>query len=82
MPRMVGITACKEIRDFSDVPILMLTAKGNEDDRVMGLRSGAEDYIVKPFSPKELVARIEATFRRANAINIEMINSFTTRIYP
>ncbi|MCP3033343.1 response regulator transcription factor [Halobacillus sp. A1] len=67
MPRMDGITACKEIRDFSDVPILMLTAKGNEDDRVIGLRSGADDYIVKPFSPKELVARIEATLRRANA---------------
>lgn len=66
MPRMDGLTACKRIRDFSDVPILMLTAKGSEDDRVTGLKSGADDYIVKPFSPKEVLARIEATLRRVH----------------
>ncbi|WP_347862921.1 response regulator transcription factor [Salimicrobium sp. PL1-032A] len=64
MPEMDGITACKNIRGFSDVPILMVTAKSNEDDRVNGLKSGADDYIIKPFSPKELVARIEAISRR------------------
>lgn len=66
MPYMDGFTACKEIRKFSDVPIIMLTAKGEEADRVSGLKMGADDYIVKPFSPNELLARIEALLRRTN----------------
>lgn len=65
MPVMDGLEAAKEIRTFSDVPIIMLTAKGSEDDRVIGLKIGADDYVVKPFSPKELLARIEAALRRS-----------------
>lgn len=65
MPVMDGLEAAQEIRTFSDVPIIMLTAKGNEDDRVIGLKIGADDYVVKPFSPKELLARIEAALRRS-----------------
>lgn len=64
MPYMDGLTACEKIREFSDVPIIMLSAKGEEMDRVQGLKIGADDYVVKPFSPKELVARIEALLRR------------------
>ena len=56
MPEMDGLSVCKEIRKTSDVPIIFLTAKGEEWNRVNGLRMGADDYIVKPFSPGELVA--------------------------
>lgn len=68
MPRMDGISALKEIRKLSNVPIIMLTAKGDELDRVAGLKSGADDYVVKPFSPEELVARVEASLRRSNGL--------------
>ncbi|MCA0970551.1 response regulator transcription factor [Halobacillus litoralis] len=71
MPKMDGVTACREIRSFSDVPILMLTAKSDPDDRVIGLRTGADDYIVKPFSLKELLARVEATLRRSKGFQTE-----------
>ena len=64
MPEMDGITVCKEIRKASDIPIIFLTAKGEEWNRVNGLRTGADDYIVKPFSPGELIARMEAVLRR------------------
>ncbi|MEB9857826.1 DNA-binding response regulator [Bacillus cereus] len=64
MPEMDGLSVCKEIRKMSDVPIIFLTAKGEEWNRVNGLRMGADDYIVKPFSPGELVARMEAVLRR------------------
>ncbi|SFI92529.1 MULTISPECIES: response regulator transcription factor [unclassified Bacillus (in: firmicutes)] len=64
MPEMDGITVCKEIRKTSDIPIIFLTAKGEEWNRVNGLRTGADDYIVKPFSPGELIARMEAVLRR------------------
>ncbi|MBE5105634.1 response regulator transcription factor [Bacillus thuringiensis] len=64
MPEMDGLSVCKEIRKTSDVPIIFLTAKGEEWNRVNGLRMGADDYIVKPFSPGELIARIEAVLRR------------------
>ncbi|RIW29364.1 DNA-binding response regulator [Bacillus salacetis] len=70
MPVMDGLEAAREIRTFSDVPIIILTAKGNEDDRVTGLKIGADDYVVKPFSPKELVARIEAALRRSKGYPI------------
>ena len=66
MPYMDGVTACKKVRETSDVPIIMLTAKGDEADRVNGLKIGADDYIVKPFSPNELLARIEALLRRSH----------------
>ncbi|MGN4409127.1 response regulator transcription factor [Bacillus cereus group sp. MYBK59-1] len=64
MPEMDGLSVCKEIRKTLDVPIIFLTAKGEEWNRVNGLRMGADDYIVKPFSPGELVARMEAVLRR------------------
>ncbi|MCE5235221.1 MAG: response regulator transcription factor [Clostridiaceae bacterium] len=64
MPSMSGIEVCKEIRKTSRVPIIMLTAKGEEIDRILGLELGADDYIVKPFSPREVVARIKAVLRR------------------
>ena len=65
MPGMSGIDVCKEIRKTSRLPIIMLTAKGEEIDRILGLELGADDYIVKPFSPREVVARIKAVLRRA-----------------
>ena len=66
LPKMSGEQVCAEIRDTSDVPIIMLTAKGEEEDRIAGLEIGADDYLVKPFSPRELVARVRALLRRAN----------------
>ncbi len=66
MPLLSGVDACREIRKNSNVPIIMLTAKGEEIDRVLGLELGADDYIVKPFSPREVVARIKAVLRRMN----------------
>lgn len=65
LPEMDGVEVCRRIRDRSDVPILMLTARGEEADRVMGLEIGADDYIPKPYSPRELLARIRAAVRRA-----------------
>ncbi len=64
MPRLSGTEVCREIRRHSSVPIIMLTAKGEEIDRVLGLELGADDYIVKPFSPREVIARIKAVLRR------------------
>jgi len=64
LPLMDGWEVCRRLRKFSDVPILMLTARGEEVDRVSGLTLGADDYVVKPFSPKELVARVKAILRR------------------
>lgn len=65
MPEMDGFTACKEIRKISKCPIIMVTAKGEDYDQVYGLESGADDYIVKPYTPMVLVARIEACIRRS-----------------
>jgi len=65
MPRLDGFTTCERIRQFSSVPIIMLTAKGEEQDRVRGLNVGADDYVVKPFSATELIARVRAVLRRA-----------------
>jgi DNA-binding response OmpR family regulator len=65
LPDMEGETVCSTIRQSSDVPIIMLTAKGTEDERVRGLGLGADDYVVKPFSPRELVARVKAHLRRS-----------------
>ena len=64
MPKKDGFTVCKEIRQSSTVPIIMITAKGEDGDRIMGLDIGADDYIVKPFSPGEVMARIRAVLRR------------------
>jgi two-component system response regulator BaeR len=60
-----GMTLCKDIRGFSDVPIIMLTARVEEIDRILGLELGADDYICKPFSPREVVARVKAVLRRS-----------------
>ncbi len=65
MPGMDGFATCKRIREFSNVPIVVVTAKGDERDRVRGLDLGADDYIVKPFSATELLARVRAVLRRA-----------------
>ena len=66
MPVMDGWAVCKAIRAEGDTPVIMLTAKGETDDKVMGLKSGADDYVTKPFEMKELLARIEAVLRRAD----------------
>jgi len=68
LPRMDGFTVCQRIRQFSNVPIIMLTAKGEEQDRIRGLDVGADDYLVKPFSVMELLARVRAVLRRAQVI--------------
>ena len=65
MPGMDGWQVCREIRKTSDCPIIMITAKGETFDKVLGLELGADDYIVKPFDTKEVVARIKAVLRRA-----------------
>ncbi|MBN2248152.1 MAG: response regulator transcription factor [Coriobacteriia bacterium] len=67
LPGLPGEVVCRRIRDVSDVPIIMLTAKGAEEERIAGLDLGADDYLVKPFSPRELVARLRALLRRAKA---------------
>ena len=64
MPKLDGIATCNRIRQFSNVPIILLTALGDEQDRVNGLNIGADDYVVKPFSATELVARVRAVLRR------------------
>ena len=64
LPELDGLEVCKEIRQDSDVPIIMLTARDAETDRVIGLEIGADDYVTKPFSPRELIARIRAILRR------------------
>jgi DNA-binding response OmpR family regulator len=65
MPGMDGLEVCRRIRAKSNVPVLMLTARGDEADRVVGLELGADDYIAKPFSPRELLARLRAVMRRS-----------------
>lgn len=64
LPKLDGWEVCRRIREFSDVPVVIVTARGEEFDRVLGLTIGADDYVVKPFSPRELVARIKAVLRR------------------
>jgi len=73
MPGMDGISVCREARKFSDVPIIMLTAKTDEIDKLIGLEIGADDYVCKPFSPRELVARIKAVLRRTGRKTEEKI---------
>jgi two-component system OmpR family response regulator len=68
MPGEDGLTLCRELRARSGVPIIMLTARGEETDRIVGLELGADDYIAKPFSPRELLARIKSVLRRARAL--------------
>ncbi len=72
MPVMDGWTVCKAIRSESKTPIIMLTAKGETDDKVAGLKTGADDYITKPFEMREVLARIEAVLRRADCLTAEL----------
>ncbi len=71
MPKMDGWQVCKEIRQYSTVPIIMLTAKSDERDELLGFELGVDEYISKPFSPKILVARVEAILRRAGTVAAE-----------
>lgn len=68
LPKLDGFAVCQRIREFSNVPIIMLTARGEEKDRVHGLDLGADDYLVKPFSATELLARVRAVLRRAQVV--------------
>lgn len=74
MPEMDGNQLCREIRKSSDLPIIMLTAKGETFDKVLSLELGADDYMVKPFEPKELIARIKAILRRTEAKSNAAVN--------
>jgi len=67
MPGEDGLSLCRHIRESGDLPVILLTAKSEETDRIIGLEMGADDYVLKPFSPRELVARIKAIFRRVAA---------------
>lgn len=80
LPEMDGYQVCREIRQLANVPIIMLTAKGEVFDRVLGLELGADDYIVKPFDSKELVARVKAVLRRFNVK--EKVETPKQIVYP
>jgi DNA-binding response OmpR family regulator len=85
LPKLDGIEACRQIRNLRDVPIIMLTAKTEETDKLIGLGVGADDYITKPFSPRELVARVTAVLRRSQKTGYdpgEIIQIGTLRINP
>ena len=71
MPRLDGWQVCRELRKKSECPIIMITAKGETFDKVLGLELGADDYVVKPFEPKEIVARVKAVLRRTGKANAE-----------
>ena len=73
MPKIDGWQVCREIRAYSKVPIIMLTAKTSEQDELLGFQLGIDEYISKPFSPKILVARVEAVLRRSNANSLENV---------
>ncbi len=65
LPKLDGLALCAKLRAESEIPIIMVTARSTEDDRITGLKAGADDYLIKPFSPRELVARVQAVLRRA-----------------
>ena len=80
LPKLSGLDVCKNLRESGiKTPILMLSAKGGEDDRIRGLEQGADDYIVKPFSVKELLARIDAHFRRQQFDEVDSIRNRTSQ---
>src|SRR5437870_13638237 len=81
MPKMDGFTVCYRVREFSAVPIIIITARGQDQDKVRGLDLGADDYLTKPFSVDELLARVRAVLRRAqftNSANVRMSEVHTT----
>lgn len=71
MPKLDGFSACKEIRKFKNTPVLMLSARGEEYDKLFGFEIGADDYVVKPFSPKEVLARVNAIIKRNTPTGIQ-----------
>ena len=77
MPELDGFSAVREIRKFSDVPVVMLSARGEEYDRIHGFELGIDDYVVKPFSPRELIMRLEAVHRRGKAAGVSAHDVFT-----
>ena len=79
MPKMDGWQVCREIRSYSKVPIIMLTARADERDELQGFELGVDEYISKPFSPKILVARVEAILRRTSQFNAEEIGRASCR---
>jgi len=81
LPHKDGVTCCKEIREFSDVPIIMLTAKAEEIERIIGLKAGADDYVCKPFSAVELTLRIEGMLRRLKQKSTSQHFSLNTDTY-
>ncbi len=83
LPDTDGETICSSIREFSDIPIIMLTAKSAEDDRIKDLGMGADDYVIKPFSPRELVARVKAHLRRTKKSERKVLsfNNSLLKIY-
>jgi len=78
MPNLDGFSACREIRKFTDTPILMLSARGEEYDKINGFEVGVADFVVKPFAPKELMLRINAIMKRANSTKKEPQNEIVT----
>jgi two-component system response regulator BaeR len=84
LPNVDGVTCCKRIREFSDVPIIIMTAKVEEIDRLIGLEAGADDYVCKPFSAMELILRIKAILKRSNknsSQNEFMLNHETYQVF-
>jgi len=75
MPNMDGFALCKEIHRFTDIPVIFITARGEEFERLMGFEIGADDYVVKPFSPRELVARVKAVLKRANSATDQILKA-------
>ena len=83
LPVLDGMEVCRRIRAWASTPILMLTARQGEDDRIAGLELGADDYLVKPFSPRELVSRVKAILRRSSsALNAEPLEALPNREGP
>ena len=78
MPKMDGLMVCREIRRESNVPIIMLTAKGEEFDKLLGLELGADDYVTKPFSPREVIARVKTVLRRMREFHEENRDTLLT----
>lgn len=78
LPKLDGLEVCRKFRQFSSVPVIMLTAKGDDVDKIVGLELGADDYLAKPFNTRELLARIKAVLRRFTPISLSSIPSPTT----
>src|SRR2546428_1256411 len=80
MPKMDGFTVCQQVREFSSIPIIIVTARGQDQDKVRGLDLGADDYLTKPFSIEELIARVRAVLRRAQFTANEQSHVLQTNI--